>query len=304
MTDRQEEHRNDLLNDPAFLRGLTMRRMSRRDLFRSAGVGAGALSIGGHPGRVRRDQRRRLGGGGGGGSTGGGRRHRLERRAERQAELRELAALHRQEEGQRPGDVSVARAVHHGHGHRRDLPGGDQLEPGVLRQDPAAAGRGSVDRLGHHRHHERRHAQPVARLNYLVPLPTDKRPNFDANASVAVKDPAYDPGNKFTMAWQSGLTGIGWDPVQVKALRPDKPTITSVMDLFDPAFKGKVGMFADNADLPGLVMVGMGVAPETSTPGRLAGGRRPAAEAEGRRDRPAVLHAELHERARRTATSR
>ncbi|MEP6972879.1 MAG: spermidine/putrescine ABC transporter substrate-binding protein, partial [Actinomycetota bacterium] len=104
------------------------------------------------------------------------------------------------------------------------------------------------------------------RLNYLVPLPTDKRPNFDANASVAVKDPAYDPGNKFTMAWQSGLTGIGWDPEQVKALRPSNPTITSVMDLFDPAFKGKVGMFADDADLPNLVLVGMGVDPTTSTP--------------------------------------
>ena len=29
--------------------------------------------------------------------------------------------------------------------------------------------------------------------------------------------PSYDPGNKFTMAWQSGLTGIGWDPEKVKA---------------------------------------------------------------------------------------
>jgi len=106
----------------------------------------------------------------------------------------------------------------------------------------------------------------LLRLDYLVPLPTDKRPNFDANASVAVKDPAYDPGNAFTMAWQSGLTGIGWDPEQVKALRPSKPEITSVMDLFDPAFAGKVGMFNNSADLAGLVMVGQGVDPATSTP--------------------------------------
>jgi spermidine/putrescine transport system substrate-binding protein len=71
------------------------------------------------------------------------------------------------------------------------------------------------------------------------------------------------------MAWQSGLTGIGWDPIQVKALRPSNPEITSVMDLFDPAFKGKVGMFGDNADLPGLTMVGQGVDPATSTPDQL-----------------------------------
>jgi spermidine/putrescine transport system substrate-binding protein len=38
------------------------------------------------------------------------------------------------------------------------------------------------------------------------------------------------------------------------------------MDLFDPAFKGKVGMFADNADMPNLVMIGLGIEPETSTP--------------------------------------
>ena len=41
MTDRND----DLLNDPAFLRGLTMRRMTRRDLFRSAGVGARAVVV-------------------------------------------------------------------------------------------------------------------------------------------------------------------------------------------------------------------------------------------------------------------
>ena len=33
------------------------------------------------------------------------------------------------------------------------------------------------------------------------------RPNFDANAATWAKDPAYDPGNKYSMAWQSGLTG-------------------------------------------------------------------------------------------------
>jgi spermidine/putrescine transport system substrate-binding protein len=68
------------------------------------------------------------------------------------------------------------------------------------------------------------------------------------------------------MAWQSGLTGIGWDPVQVKALRPDKPTITSFNDLLDPAFKGKIGMFGDTQDLPNFTMVGMGISPEDSTP--------------------------------------
>jgi spermidine/putrescine transport system substrate-binding protein len=92
------------------------------------------------------------------------------------------------------------------------------------------------------------------------------RPNFDKYAGPHVKDPAYDPGNKYTMAWQSGLTSIGWDPVQIKQLRPDNPTITSIMDLFDPAFKGKVGMIGDNQDLPNTALLAIGVEPETSTP--------------------------------------
>ena len=49
-----------------------------------------------------------------------------------------------------------------------------------------------------------------------------------------------------------GVDGIG-GPRAGQGVRPEKPEITSVMDLFDPAFAGKVGMFADNADLPGLV---------------------------------------------------
>ncbi|MDX6286856.1 MAG: spermidine/putrescine transport system substrate-binding protein [Frankiales bacterium] len=95
--------------------------------------------------------------------------------------------------------------------------------------------------------------------NFLVPLDHTQLPNFAANASPSVKNPSYDPNNKFTVAWQSGMTGIGYNPKYIK--RP----ITSFNDLFDPAFKGKVGMFGDNQDLPNLAIVGTGGKPETST---------------------------------------
>jgi spermidine/putrescine transport system substrate-binding protein len=52
----------------------------------------------------------------------------------------------------------------------------------------------------------------------------------------------------------------------VEQLRPGNPEITSMMDLFDPAFAGKVGMFGDNADLPAFALIALGVAPESSTP--------------------------------------
>ncbi|MEA2558441.1 MAG: spermidine/putrescine transport system substrate-binding protein, partial [Actinomycetota bacterium] len=41
MTDRND----DLLKDPSFVRGMTMKRLSRRDVFKYAGIGAGALSM-------------------------------------------------------------------------------------------------------------------------------------------------------------------------------------------------------------------------------------------------------------------
>jgi len=96
-------------------------------------------------------------------------------------------------------------------------------------------------------------------LGFLAPLDASKLPTFAKNADPAVKNPSYDKGNKYTVAWQSGLVGIGYDPAKTGR------EITSYEDLFDPAFKGHVGMFGDYEDLPNLCMVGMGISPETST---------------------------------------
>jgi len=96
-------------------------------------------------------------------------------------------------------------------------------------------------------------------LNFLTPLNQDMMPNFFANAGPTAKNPSYDPGNKFTVAWQSGITGIAYNPKYVKR------KITSFQDLLDPAFKGKVGMFGDVQDLPNLALCGVGANPETST---------------------------------------
>lgn len=96
-------------------------------------------------------------------------------------------------------------------------------------------------------------------LGFLAPLDQSKLPTFAKNADPSVKNPSYDKGNKYTVAWQSGLVGIGYDPSKTGR------EITSYEDLFDPAFKGHVGMFGDNEDLPNFCMVGMGINPQTST---------------------------------------
>jgi spermidine/putrescine transport system substrate-binding protein len=96
-------------------------------------------------------------------------------------------------------------------------------------------------------------------LEQLLPLPKDRRPNFDANADALAKDPVYDPGATYTMPWQSGITGIAYNPALTG--RP----ITSVKDLFSKEFAGRVGMFGDPVDLPNFAMIAAGIDPVTST---------------------------------------
>lgn len=96
--------------------------------------------------------------------------------------------------------------------------------------------------------------------DFLIPLDQSRMTNFYANASDLVKDASYDRGNVFTMAWQSGMTGIGYDPKRVGH------KITSWQDLTDPKLAGKVGMFGDTEDMPNSALCAIGVNPENSTP--------------------------------------
>ena len=96
--------------------------------------------------------------------------------------------------------------------------------------------------------------------HFLVPLWKEKIPNFKKYASPSVKNPPYDPGNKYTAVWQSGLTGIGYNP------KLTKREITSFDDLWDPAFAGHIGMMNDNTELGSAGMLKLGIKPVTSTP--------------------------------------
>src|SRR3954447_22280379 len=96
--------------------------------------------------------------------------------------------------------------------------------------------------------------------NFLAPLDHAKLPNFTANAAPAYKKEAFDPNNVYSVPWASGITGIAYDPNKIK--RP----ITKLADLWDPAFKGKVGMFSDTQELANFAMMALGANPEKSTP--------------------------------------
>jgi spermidine/putrescine transport system substrate-binding protein len=96
--------------------------------------------------------------------------------------------------------------------------------------------------------------------DWLTPLDQSRMTNFYANASPLVKDPSYDRGNVYTMAWQSGITGIGYNPKLIGH------EITKWADLLDPKLSGKIGMFNNSEDLAAAAMCAIGVSPETSTP--------------------------------------
>ncbi|MBX6390818.1 MAG: spermidine/putrescine ABC transporter substrate-binding protein [Frankia sp.] len=100
----------------------------------------------------------------------------------------------------------------------------------------------------------------IISLGYLAPLDHSLLPTFAQYADSSVKDPTYDRNNRFTIAYQSGFTGVAYNRELTGR------DLTSFEDLFDPTFAGHVGMFSDNQDLPNLALLGIGVDPATSTP--------------------------------------
>jgi spermidine/putrescine transport system substrate-binding protein len=97
-------------------------------------------------------------------------------------------------------------------------------------------------------------------LNFLEEIDTAGLiPNFAAHAGDKYKNPTYDANNAHSVPWQSGITGIGYNPTLTGR------EITSFNDLFDPAFKGKVGMFTEMRDTMNLALLGIGVKPQDAT---------------------------------------
>jgi spermidine/putrescine transport system substrate-binding protein len=63
----------------------------------------------------------------------------------------------------------------------------------------------------------------------------------------------YDPERKFTLPYQSGASGAGYN------IKKTGREIKSVKDLFDPKFKGRVTLFSEPYDSASTVLLGDGV---------------------------------------------
>jgi spermidine/putrescine transport system substrate-binding protein len=100
----------------------------------------------------------------------------------------------------------------------------------------------------------------LVELGYLAPLDHSKMPNFAKNAGKQYTSESFDPGNVYSAPWASGMTGIAYNSKYVKT------PPTSILELWDPKYKGKVGMMSDPEELGNFGMFATGTNPETSTP--------------------------------------
>jgi len=103
-------------------------------------------------------------------------------------------------------------------------------------------------------------AARMIRLNYVQKLDKANIPNAK-NLSPALQHPEFDKNRDYTMPWQSGLTGIGFN----KKATGGK-SVTTISDLLtDKSLKGKVTALTEMRDTMGLIMLDQGKDPANFT---------------------------------------
>ena len=91
-------------------------------------------------------------------------------------------------------------------------------------------------------------------LGYLQEINHDDLPTVFENILPQFEESTTDPERKFSIPWQGGQTGIFVDTTEA-------PEITSVAQLFDPKYKGKVTMLTEMRDTVPLVLQSEGIPP-------------------------------------------
>jgi putrescine transport system substrate-binding protein len=97
--------------------------------------------------------------------------------------------------------------------------------------------------------------------NLIQPLRQDLIPNL-VNLDKAFVDTDYDPGNRYTVPWQWGTTGIGYDRRHVPGGRVD-----SWASLYEPAasLDGRISMLREVTELIGCSLIYLGKSPNSSS---------------------------------------
>jgi spermidine/putrescine transport system substrate-binding protein len=100
----------------------------------------------------------------------------------------------------------------------------------------------------------------LVRLNWVQKLDKANIPNA-ANLEASLQQVEFDPGRQYSLPWQSGFTGIAYNP---KATGGKKIETVDQL-LTDPTLKGKVTLLTEMRDTVGLVLLALGKDPAKFT---------------------------------------
>ena len=95
-------------------------------------------------------------------------------------------------------------------------------------------------------------AERLIGLGWAEPLPLAQVPNV-SHLLPSLRHPSWDPQQRFTLPWQSGIAGIVYN---IKATGGRE--LASMDDLFAPALKGRVSALLEMRDTMGLLMLADG----------------------------------------------
>ena len=102
-------------------------------------------------------------------------------------------------------------------------------------------------------------AQLFIEEGFAAPLDYGLIPNA-ANLLPRLQEASFDPGRRYTLPWQSGFTGLGWNtPLLRERLGVD--TLTSLDQFFDPRLAGRVSILSETMDTMGLLLAWQGFDP-------------------------------------------
>ncbi|HYI81260.1 MAG TPA: spermidine/putrescine ABC transporter substrate-binding protein [Thermoleophilaceae bacterium] len=101
-------------------------------------------------------------------------------------------------------------------------------------------------------------AKQMYDLGYLQEIDQSTLTTVFDNLIPSLESPSFDPERKFSVPWQSGMTGL---MVNTK-LAPD---VKSVNDLFDPQYKGKVTVLSELRDTIPLMLKADGIDPSEAS---------------------------------------
>jgi spermidine/putrescine transport system substrate-binding protein len=91
------------------------------------------------------------------------------------------------------------------------------------------------------------------RLGWVQEMDRSRQPNVTAHLDPLLRSPAFDPGRKYTVPWQSGITGIAYNRRRLGR------EIRHVSDLWAEDLKGRVTLLSGLDEAFALLMLGDGV---------------------------------------------